>query len=294
MNSIIVVFDNKAPSFCNYSSNASMKDTLKIIDFDLFSNLIDSIVDENLGIILVHSNIINQEYENVLDKCNFTRIIPPNLLSFYSKDNNIVVTLSVEECFSVDEKLLVEDLERVLIIRVNKNNLSNLNRAILNLYRVAKRINIVFESSELLATDQLLMYKKELCIIKDTIIKNSTLNSKVTEINAFTDSLLNKSHNFCNAGKDHITMNYTGKFYICPAFIYDDKFKSLENVNIASDFSLGYNSLNQIELCLNCPNNQCQNCFYFNKLTTEEFNIPSYEQCDRSNIEKEIADSFIQ
>jgi CXXX repeat peptide maturase len=93
--------------------------------------------------------------------------------------------------------------------------------------------------------------------------------------------------NNCDAGIANITLAPNGKFYVCPAFYYndaDDDIGDLEkglDIKNAQLFHLEY-----APLCRICDAYQCRRCVWLNRKTTLEVNTPSHEQCVVSHLER--------
>ncbi len=101
------------------------------------------------------------------------------------------------------------------------------------------------------------------------------------------------SMNNCNAGENNLTLAPNGKFYICPAFYYDDEQavgNLQEGINIKNQqlYKLEY-----APLCRECDSYHCKRCVWMNKKTTLEVNTPSHEQCVVSHLERNAAREFL-
>ena len=93
--------------------------------------------------------------------------------------------------------------------------------------------------------------------------------------------------NNCGAGATSITLAPNGKFYICPAFYYND------DNEFVGDFEIGLAikniqlyQLDHSPICRHCDAWQCKRCIWLNKKTTHEVNTPSHEQCVIAHIER--------
>ena len=124
---------------------------------------------------------------------------------------------------------------------------------------------------------------------------------KTPQINILTDRMmLDKMHN-CDAGVNNITLAPNGKFYLCPAFYYDEKtnvYNQLNHNKPSSDNSVGdldnglsipnpqLLKLDHAPLCRNCDAYQCRRCIWLNRKLTWDNNTPSHQQCVISHIER--------
>ena len=119
--------------------------------------------------------------------------------------------------------------------------------------------------------------------------------------------MLDKMHN-CEAGVSNITLAPNGKFYLCPAFYYDEQmqvFNQLNHHQPSSDRSVGDldNGLNipnpqllQLDhapLCRNCDTFQCRRCLWLNRRLTWDINTPSRQQCVMAHIERNASRALL-
>ena len=100
--------------------------------------------------------------------------------------------------------------------------------------------------------------------------------------------------NNCEAGVKHVTVAPNGKFYICPAFYYEDETDSI------GDIDSGLNVKNpqlydlaHAPLCRNCDAYQCKRCVWLNRKTTLEVNTPSHEQCVVAHLERNASRNLL-
>ena len=122
------------------------------------------------------------------------------------------------------------------------------------------------------------------------------LNVIITDIETFgeedllTDRLMLEEMNNCNAGWKNITLAPDGRFYICPAFYYENEPKCVGSLK--TGLHIGDACLYRPDyapICRRCDAYHCRRCIWQNKKTTLEVNIPSREQCVTAHIEREAA-----
>ena len=169
-----------------------------------------------------------------------------------------------------------------------------------NILRQTKRLSVNYTDIDKFSDNIISKYKNSLQVIVDTIIDELS-NGKKHEINIVTDRLNLSNMSNCNAGINNITIAPNGKFYLCPAFYYDEKQGLDTGVNYRlchSDRSVG-NLLTGVEirnrqlltldkspLCQGCDAYHCNRCVWLNQKMTYEINTPSHEQCILSHIER--------
>jgi CXXX repeat peptide maturase len=115
--------------------------------------------------------------------------------------------------------------------------------------------------------------------------------------------------NNCGAGVENITIAPNGKFYLCPAFYYDEcsgVYNMMNNKNHRSDTAVGnlntgLNVLNanllkleNAPLCRNCDAYHCHRCVWSNMHSTMDINTPSHQQCVMTHIERNASRELLQ
>lgn len=170
-----------------------------------------------------------------------------------------------------------------------------------------ERLNISLTDIESFKDEQIETYKKAL----DTIAKvagNLLISSakddsakSVGGVNIITDRLSLKEMHNCEAGVGNITVAPNGKFYLCPAFYYDEKMGVSNRMNHAKpestrsvgDLDSGLNipnkqllQLDHAPLCRNCDAYHCNRCIWLNDRLTMDANTPSRQQCIVAHLER--------
>lgn len=170
-----------------------------------------------------------------------------------------------------------------------------------------ERLNISLTDIESFKDEQIEAYKKAL----DTVAKvaGNLLISSVKDdsaksvggVNIITDRLSLKEMHNCEAGVGNITVAPNGKFYLCPAFYYDEKMGVSNRMNHAKpestrsvgDLDSGLNipnkqllQLDHAPLCRNCDAYHCNRCIWLNDRLTMDANTPSRQQCIVAHLER--------
>lgn len=167
----------------------------------------------------------------------------------------------------------------------------------------AKRLNICLVDIESFKDVQIDEYKKALDTL-NAVLVNLYKSQKQTQVNIITDRLqLTEMHN-CEAGIGNITIAPNGKFYLCPAFYYDEKQGVSNKMNhVTKDASRSVGDLeaglqipnkqllqlDHAPLCRNCDAYHCNRCIWLNQKLTWDNNTPSHQQCVLSHIERNAA-----
>ena len=273
---LFVILDTSANSFCYYR-NPNQKSQL--IDLQHLKDVIFFAQKENILInFLIGKEKLPKEYIDLLDTIN--HIVISSYESQISNDGDIfVVDYNVE-----NQKLEISNYANV-ILRIEKKFLSDLAAIIKNI-KVNKRLNIVLLDIETYTDLDFDEYKKQLGKIKDSYITNLNGNFHL-ELNILSDRLFLTKMNNCDAGVKHITFAPNGKFYICPAFYFENESDSIGD--LLSGINIRNKQLYTLEyapICRKCDAFQCKRCIYLNRKTTLEVNTPSHEQCVVSHLER--------
>ncbi len=165
------------------------------------------------------------------------------------------------------------------------------------------RLNICLTDIETFTDEQIEAYKGALRTLNAALLTIYTAQ-KQPQVNILTDRLqLTKMRN-CEAGVGNITVAPNGKFYLCPAFYYDECMGVSDRMNHAkkiSNFSVGsldeglnipnpqLLKLDHAPLCRNCDAYHCNRCIWLNQRLTWDNNTPSRQQCILAHLERNAA-----
>ena len=274
----IILLDDTSTSFCHYNNGKSES---RLIEIDTLKSGINFAMMENLAIQFVYSNKnLPLEYQSIVNKTNNTSITP--------QENTLkgdIVVINTWEMNKVQNG--------VYVLRTNKSQFFERYYEIVKSLNTVNRLNIMFTDLETFTDSDMQKYKMVLCKLKEKI-KDCYINGKHPQLNILTDRLSLKEMNNCNAGYESITLAPNGKFYICPAFYYDNNgfdIGDLENGVCIKNPQLY--KLKYAPLCKNCDAFQCKRCIYLNWKTTKEVGIPSHEQCVAAHIERNTSQQLL-
>lgn len=164
----------------------------------------------------------------------------------------------------------------------------------------AKRLNICLTDIENFKDEQIEDYKRALATL-NAVLLNLYKSAKQPQFNLITDRLqLTEMHN-CEAGVGNITVAPNGKFYLCPAFYYDEQVgisnrmnhKTKDASRSVGDLEQGIDipnkqllQLDHAPLCRICDAYHCNRCIWLNQKLTWDNNTPSHQQCVISHLER--------
>lgn len=163
-----------------------------------------------------------------------------------------------------------------------------------------ERLNICLTDIETFCDEQAEDYKKALETL-NAVLVNLYKKEIPTQVNMLTDRLvLTEMHN-CEAGTGNITVAPNGKFYLCPAFYYDEQMGISNRMNHSTkdasrsvgDLDCGLQipnkqllELDHAPLCRKCDAYHCHRCIWLNDRLTMDANTPSHQQCVLAHLER--------
>lgn len=163
-----------------------------------------------------------------------------------------------------------------------------------------ERLNICLTDIAAFRDEQAEDYKKALETL-NAVLVNLYKKENPTQVNMLTDRLvLTEMHN-CEAGIGNITVAPNGKFYLCPAFYYDEQMGVSNRMNHSTrdasrsvgDLDSGLDipnrqllQLDHAPLCRKCDAYHCHRCIWLNDRLTMDANTPSHQQCVLAHLER--------
>jgi CXXX repeat peptide maturase len=202
----------------------------------------------------------------------------------------------VEVANSISNKVAAKNL----VLRLTFSEMLKQKDNIAKLFASGARINLCITDMEQFTDEQIEVYRNLLEEWNGALL-NLYKQGQSPQFNLLTDRMvLDKMHN-CEAGVSNITLAPNGKFYLCPAFYYDEQMKvdnQLNHHQPTSDYSVGdlekfldipnqqLLKLDHAPLCRVCDAYQCRRCIWLNRKLTWDHNTPSHQQCVMAHIER--------
>lgn len=187
-----------------------------------------------------------------------------------------------------------------VVLRLSVAEFTERQYDIATLLPQAKRLNICLTDIENFKDEQIEDYKRALATL-NAVLLNLYKSAKQPQFNLITDRLqLTEMHN-CEAGVGNITVAPNGKFYLCPAFYYDEQMGISNRMNhktknasrSVGDLEQGIDipnkqllQLDHAPLCRICDAYHCNRCIWLNQKLTWDNNTPSHQQCVISHLER--------
>ena len=281
---LIILLDDRSTSFCHYDvPNDRNK---RLIDLNDLKQGIKFAMMENLMIQFVYPDFeLPRQHKEVINSIDHIDIRP--LAEKLEKKADVVVLNGLP-------LNLLEESYPTSIFRVSPQEFFDFPPYLVKqICRSINRVNIVISSIDPILAWDLKQYETKLVELSD-IIEQEYINGSTSQWNILTDRIFLSQMNNCDAGNKTITLAPNGKFYICPAFYYDNMEDSVGNV---------YNGLyipNQhlyrlqyAPICRHCDAYQCKRCVWLNRRRTLEINTPSHEQCVAAHLERNVSRLFL-
>lgn len=283
---LVIQLCDCAPSFCHYHQGTDEV----LIPKEYLEQGIIWTMKQNVSVQIVYPSFeIPQGYKELIDRIDSISIVP-----FDCKDKSLLDRAEVIVIESIDylSNCIVCDNVSYVLKTSFALFLCRYQEIIPVLAKVS-RLNVVFSDIEKATEQQLEDYKTVLGDMAE-YVKKEYLHGHSVQCNLLTDRFMLSEMNNCNAGSETITLAPDGKFYICPAFYFEQGDYGLgqgkfDIGNLSSGLCIKnaqLYDLNHAPLCRICDAYQCKRCVWLNRKMTYEVNTPSHEQCVIAHIER--------
>ena len=286
---INVIIANSAVSFCHYDNNFCQGDKNQFMPIELLRKVISFSSKHGLYLnILCGNESVPSELIEEINKADHLKFKPLN-----NSDNAEECIVIVDEQDYNNASLLPADKIETIILRIQKKNLTDLAKLAGQYSERCRKLNIVLAGLEEYSPSDIYLYEEQMTDMA-SLFSERLKRGTISEINCLSDRMVLKEMNNCNAGITHVTFAPNGNFYLCPGFYHDNESGNIGNIrdgiNIKNPDLL---TLDKSPICRICDAYQCKRCVYLNKKMTAEINVPSYEQCVLSHIERNVTRSLI-
>lgn len=274
---LVILLDDTSIAYCHASNPMKSK---KLIDKEVLKEAIVFGMKNNLMIQYVLPPYeLPQDYGDIIESIDNLKI-----------GEDIKVYDSIPRNVNGDS----------IVLRIKIEEFLNDSEQISNLISQVNRLTISFINIEDFKDGLIPAYNNALDNLHDMYISEIEKGKK-TQINILTDRLILHEMSNCGAGVNNITIAPNGKFYICPAFYYDEKigrdtklnYRKKETDRSVGDLSTGLNikngyllTLGHSPLCCLCDAFHCNRCIWLNQHLTYDINTPSHQQCVMSHVER--------
>ena len=281
---LIILLDDRSTSFCHYDiPNDRNK---RLIDLDDLKQGIKYAMMENLMIQFVYPDYkLSKQYTEMINSIDHIDIKP--FVDRQEIDSDVIV-------FNGLPLNILEESYPTSIFRVSLQEFFDFPPYLVKqICHSIKRTNIVISNIDPILSWDIDRYKSKLYELS-YLIEQEYVNDNICQWNILTDRISLLEMNNCNAGDTTITLAPNGRFYICPAFYYEDMEDSIGDVYKGLDIPNQH--LYKIQfapICRHCDAYQCKRCVWLNRRMTLEVNTPSHEQCVAAHLERNASRLFL-
>ena len=274
---LIILLDEASTSFCHYGTQKTER---RLMPLETLQQGIRFGMMENLMIQFVYPAYdLPQEYTELIESIDHSKIKPT------ADDADVLVLNGLRN---------VESIDVPIVLRVSKQELFDSEKRIAELLGKTPRLNIVLTDVETFKNEDFEIYKALLGRLAE-VVKSMYIEGKSPQLNLLTDRMMLNEMNNCGAGDTNITLAPNGRFYICPAFYYEDEADSIGDLEHGLDIkNKQLYKLEYAPICRHCDAWQCKRCVWLNRKTTHEVNTPSHEQCVVAHLERNASRELLQ
>lgn len=269
---LLVILDDTSVSFCHYENNRSEN---RLIPLDDLKDGLLWAMKENLMVQFVYpSYSLPKEYAEVIDTVDHIDIISD------SHNGDVVIFNGIDSIRKINNTSTEN-----IILRLNREDMFKCVDNLVELINNRKSIRIIITDIASFDKTDYQAYKLALSKLSQSVEKIIT-SGDIIQMNLVTDRMQLVEMNNCNAGVESITLAPDGKFYVCPAFYYDELHDVGSPINGLSIPNRHLFKLEYAPICKSCDAYHCKRCVWLNQKTTLEVNTPSHEQCVVSHLER--------
>ena len=297
---LVILLDDTSVAYCHADNPLKERHLMPI---ETLKKCILFGMKQNLMIQYVFPDYdLPEEYASVIESIDNVKIYPMGYKPVTGIANDGETDVIVANSVSELEKntATIFETKMATVIRLTFREMLKQKDKIAKLFASGTRINLCITDVEQFSDEQIETYKQILNEWNAALL-GLYKQGQSPQFNLLTDRMmLEKMHN-CEAGVSNITLAPNGKFYLCPAFYYDEQmkvFNQLNHHNPSSDNSIGdlehgldipnpqLLQLDHAPLCRNCDAYQCRRCIWHNRKLTWDNNTPSHQQCVMAHLER--------
>ena len=241
---------------------------------------------ENLNIQFVYPDReLPKEYKEVIETIDHSKIMPASRA--LETDNLDELGLNKANVAVVNDwQFPVGQIDIPLVVRTSREDFFYHYRELFPLLALCPRINVMFTDVETFNDNDFETYKE---VLSDLVSELEHLykNGFSPQLNILTDRMMLSEMNNCGVGDTTLTLAPNGRFYICPAFYYENAEDSVGTLEDGPDIKNSQlYKLEYAPICRHCDAYQCKRCVWLNRKLTLDVNTPSRQQCIMAHIER--------
>lgn len=276
---LVILLDKTSTSYCHYDN---LHTEHQLIPFDDLKAGILFGMKENLMIQFVYPDYeITKEYKEVIDSIDHSDIVSSLCEDAELRANADIVVF--HDWTGLDYYAF--DTGKVYVLRTSKADFFDRYLFLKEVLGKVGRLNVVFTDVDTFTDADFETYKQILMTLSAEV-ERLYVEGKSPQLNLLTDRIMLDKMNNCNAGWENITLAPDGKFYVCPAFYYEQAYSI---GSLAEGLDIKNPQLYRLDhapICSHCDAYQCKRCIWLNRKTTLEVNTPSRAQCVMAHLER--------
>ena len=304
---LVILLDDTSVAYCHADNPLKER---RLMPIETLKKGILFGMKQNLMIQYVFPDYaLPKEYSEVIESIDNVKIYPVGCKPVTGiedeSESNVIVANHVDFFVPKKDVAAISETEmttmkQATVVRLPFSEMMKQKDAIAKLFASGARINLCITDVEQFKDEQIEAYKQ---VLKEwnAALLDLYKQGQSPQFILLTDRMmLDKMHN-CEAGVSNITLAPNGKFYLCPAFYYDEQTKvdnQLNHLQPTSDNAVGdlengldipnlqLLKLDHAPLCRNCDAYQCRRCIWLNRKLTWDNNTPSHQQCMMAHIER--------
>lgn len=265
---LIILLDDTSCSFCHYENPKTER---RLIPIETLRQGIRFGMMENLMIQYVYPDYeLPTEYDDVIESIDHSKIKPTK------EDADVWVVEGIKDVRA----------DVPVVWRTDKQTLFDSAGGVAEVLKNVPRLNVVLTDVATFTDEDFAAYKTVLGALAEEI-EQLFVSDMSPQLNLLTDRMMLKQMNNCGAGDTAVTLAPNGKFYVCPAFYYEDEADSIGDLEHGLDIkNKQLYKLEYAPICRHCDAWQCKRCIWLNRKMTLEVNTPSHEQCVMAHLER--------
>lgn len=277
---LIIQLDDTSTSYCHYENPIVSK---RLIPLGMLRAGVFFAMKENLMIQFIYPDYdLPKEYKATIESIDHSKIISSLCEDDDVRDEADVIVYHDWSGMAYDRHIEGKSY----VLRTSKVDLFERYNFLKNVLSKVSRLNVVITDVESFTDGDFDTYKQVLQVLSEHVEKLYS-EGKSPQLNLLTDRMMLKQMNNCGAGETNITLAPNGKFYVCPAFYYENETDSIGDLELGLDIkNKQLYKLDHAPICSHCDAWQCKRCIWLNRKTTLEVNTPSHEQCVLAHLER--------
>lgn len=283
---VLVMLEDGAVSFCHYENPLFYSSSKpRWMADDLLRSIVRYAERSEIALtFLLGKTRAPLRIERLMNRIPHSKIVPMALRNAYPE---AIFVLDSEDG-AVSNQLDL-DFSRNVILRLSRRDIGRCSEFCTTLAGRCGRLSVHMRDIEYFTRSDLAVYADELSNLALAMRKLYVGGHRV-EINVLTDRMMLHEMRNCDAGVTHVSVAPNGECHICPAFVNNwppiGRFDGVSGLLVQRIAGIEYE---RAPLCTRCDAFHCKRCVYLNRTLTEEFNVPSEQQCALAHIEREAS-----